>query len=96
MQLEAVDKIVNRPESECLLALLILYQSGQNVVPVSDKASVLLDDLHGIRFIEGPPLVETNWQILWRRWLSPLLDLGDDGFQELIRLCSRRWDFPLA
>ena len=87
LELEAVDEVVDCLEAKNLPTLLVFDEIGHDIVPMREKTSVFLNDLHGISFLICSPFIKTDWKVGRRIRLSPLFDLGFDGFKQLIRLC---------
>ena len=46
LELEAVDEVVDCLEAKNLPTLLVFDEIGHDIVPMSEEASVLLNDLH--------------------------------------------------
>ena len=87
LELEAVDEVVDCLEAKNLPTLLVFDEIGHDIVPMRWKASVFLNDLHGVGFLVCSPFIKTDWKIVRRIWLSSLFDLGFDCLKQLIRLC---------
>ena len=51
LELEAVDEVVDCLEAKNLPTLLVFDEIGHDIVPMREKTSVFLNDLHGVGFL---------------------------------------------